>query len=59
MADRGLKTGKSIILPKLEHIQDREIKRILEELFRVLQDINFNNYSDHAHLEERVKDLEV
>jgi hypothetical protein len=58
MAESKLKTGKNIILPKLDNIQDVETRRVLQELFRALQDINFNNYSDHAHLDERLKDVE-
>ena len=54
----GLKTGKNIILPKIDRIEDSETKKVLEEILRVLQDINYNNYSDHAHIDERVRVLE-
>ncbi len=55
---KGLQTGKSIILPDINKIEDVEIKRVFKELFRALQELNANNYSDHAFLDERVNTIE-
>jgi len=48
----GLKVSKSVILPRIDKIQDPEAKRVIQELLRVIQDINANNYSDLVYLEE-------
>ena len=54
----GLKVSKNLILPRLDKIRDPEVKRVLQELLRVLQNTNSVNYSDLAHLEERMGALE-
>jgi len=56
--EKGLKTGKSLILPKIDKIEDLEVKRVIEEILRLIQDVNYKNYSDHAYLDERIKVLE-
>ena len=54
----GLKVSKNVILPKLDRIKDPEVKRVLQQLEKVIQEMNSNNYSDLAHLEERIVALE-
>jgi hypothetical protein len=54
----GLRVGKILILPKVDKIKDPEAKRVIQQLFRVLQEINANNYSDLAGLDGRVTELE-
>lgn len=55
---KGLRTAKRLILPRLDNIEDLEVKNVLEELFRALQDINYDNYTDHIYLKDRIKELE-
>lgn len=56
---KGLKTGKYLILPKIDRIEDTETKRVLEEILKVLQDMNYSDYNDHAYIDERLKVLEA
>lgn len=55
---KGLRTGKTIILPDMERITDPETKRVLMELVRVIRDMNFNSYNDLTRLQERIEVLE-
>jgi hypothetical protein len=54
----GIKVSKNVILPKLDRVRDTEMKKVLEQLFKVIQDINSNNYNDLTYIEKRVYDLE-
>jgi len=56
--DKGLKTSKNIIIPRVDKIKDPETKRVLEDILKLLQQMNYSDYSDHAYLDERLKDLE-
>jgi len=56
--EKGLRTGKNLILPKIDRIEDPETKKVLEDILRVLQDMNYSDYNDHTYLDERLKDLE-
>lgn len=56
--EKGLKTGKTLIIPKTDRIRDPEVKRVIDEILRIIQDTNYTNYSDHAYLDERITDLE-
>lgn len=49
-----LKIGKNLILPRLDSIKDPEVKRVLQEILRVLQESNSINYSDLAGIDERL-----
>ena len=54
----GLRVGKILILPRVDKIKDPETKKVIQQLFKVLQEVNANNYSDLAELETRIYDLE-
>ena len=47
----GLKVSKNVILPRIDRIQDPEAKRVIQELLRVIQDLNATYYNDLAYLE--------
>lgn len=48
----GLRVSKNIVLPRVES------KRFIEELLRLLQEMNTTYYSDLVYLEARIKALE-
>jgi len=48
----GLKVSKSVILPRIDKIQDPEAKRVIQELLRVIQDMNTTYHNDLVYLEE-------
>jgi len=54
----GIKVSKNVILPRLDRIKDTETKKVLEQLFKVIQDMNSNNYNDLTYLEDRIYTLE-
>jgi len=54
----GLKVSKNVILPRIDKIQDPETKRVIQQLLKIIQDTNSNNYSDLKYLEERITVLE-
>jgi len=54
----GLRVGKILILPKVDRIKDPETKRVFQEILRVIQKTNADNYSDLVSLEKRIADLE-
>jgi len=54
----GLKVSKNIILPRLDRIKDPEVKRVLQQLEKVVQDMNTTYYNDLVHIEGRVTALE-
>lgn len=54
----GLRASKNIILPRIDRISDPESKRVIQELLRIIQELNSTNYSDLAYLEGRIKTLE-
>jgi hypothetical protein len=54
----GIKVSKNVILPRLDRIKDTEMKKTLEQLFKVIQDMNSNNYNDLTYLEDRIYTLE-
>ena len=48
----GLQVGKNVILPRIDKLQDPETKRVIQELLRVIQDMNSTYYNDLVHLKE-------
>jgi len=54
----GLRIGKILVLPRVDKIKDPETKRVVQEVLRVIQEVNANNYSDLVYLEARIKALE-
>lgn len=54
----GLRVSKNIILPRVDKIQDPEIKRVIQQILKVIQETNANNYSDLVNHEERITTLE-
>lgn len=54
----GLRVSKNIILPRVDGIRDPEIKRVIQQILKVIQETNANNNSDLVHLEERITKLE-
>ncbi len=54
----GIKVSKNVILPRLDRVKDTEMKKTLEQLFKVIQDMNSNNYNDLTYLEDRIYTLE-
>ena len=52
-----LKTPKSIILPDI-NIEDPEIKRILEEYNKIIEEFMIAVYSDVSRFHKRIYDLE-
>lgn len=54
----GLRVSKNIILPRVDGIRDPEIKRVIQQILKVIQETNSNNNSDLVHLEERITALE-
>ena len=54
----GLMVSKNVILPKLDNIKDPETKRVMQELFKAIQNMNTSYYNDLIYLEGRVYALE-
>ena len=54
----GLQVGKNVILPRIDKLQYPETKRVIQELLRVIQDMNSTYHNDLLHLEERIAELE-
>ena len=54
----GLRVSKNLILPRVDRIQDPEVKKVIQELLKVIQETNANNCSDLANHEERITTLE-
>lgn len=55
---KGLRVGKSLVLPRTDNITDTEIKKVIDELIRVIEDINFTNFNDHILIDDTVKVLD-
>ena len=53
------RTQASIMLPRVEDIEDEKIKKILEEYNKILFELMPNIYSDISSLIKRVNDLEA
>ena len=54
-----LRVSKSIILPRVDNIKDPEAKRVIQELFKVIRNMNDDNYNDHTYnFEGRIHALE-
>ena len=53
-----LKTPKTVILPRLEKIEDPEVKKVFEEYNRVFSELVTAVYSDFSWLHERIYKLE-
>lgn len=54
----GLRVGKVLVLSRVDRIKDSETKKVVQEIIRVIQETNANNYSDLVYLEARIKALE-
>ena len=54
----GLKVSKNIILPRADNVKDPEAKRVIQELFKVIQRMNDDYYNDIVNIEGRVTVLE-
>ncbi len=54
----GLKTSKSILLPRLDRIQDKETKEVLQRLLKAIEKMNQMTCGDLTGLEERITALE-
>ena len=50
----GLRVGKVLVLPRTDRIKDPETKRVIEEVLKIIQEVNANNYSDLVYLDEKV-----
>jgi len=55
----GLKVSKNVILPRLDKFKDPEVKRVLQQLEKAIQDMNTTYYNDLVHLEDRIAKLEL
>ena len=58
MAVKNLKTSGNILLPRLDRIQDKETREVLQRLVKAIKEMNITTYGDLTGLEERVSDLE-
>jgi len=54
----GLQVGKTVILPRLDRIEDPETKRVFQQLLKAVRELNGIYYNDLTHLEKRIVDLE-
>ena len=54
----GLKVSKNVILPKTDRIEDIEARKVIDQLLRVIQDMNTIYYSDLTYLQEQITDLD-
>ena len=54
----GLQVSKAVILPRLDKIEDPELKRVIQQIIRVIKDLNTTYYNDLTHLEKRIVALE-
>ena len=48
----SFKTSKNVILPSLDKIKDPEVKRVLEQTHKAIQEMNGNSYNDISALIE-------
>jgi len=53
------RTQSSVMLPRVEEIEDEKIKEIFKEYNKIFFELMTNIYSDIKSLIERVDDLEV
>lgn len=58
MGLKNLKTSKNVILPRLDKIRDPEVKRVFQQLLKVIQKMNITTCGDLTGLEERITTLE-
>jgi hypothetical protein len=54
----GLQVSKNIIFPRVDTIRESETRKFMQDLLKVLQQMNTTYHNDLSHLEERIKALE-
>ena len=54
----SLKTPKTIILPRIENVEDPEVKKVFEGYNRIFFELIPALYTDIARLHKRLEDLE-
>lgn len=54
----GLQVSKTVILPRIDKIEDPEVKRVFQQMIKAIRDLNTIYYSDLTGLEKRIVALE-